>query len=77
MQGKLRFGLNRGSGRRYATHSLFLQVVSRLLVFVFRQLLIAIAIVLSNDGLNLCIRVALPEDGREKPSEHTHVSTEI
>lgn len=43
------------------THSLFLQVVSHLLVFVLRQLLVSIVIVLGKDGLNLCVCVALPE----------------
>lgn len=77
MQRKLCFCLNRGCGRRYATHSLFLQVVSHLLAFVFRQLLIAIVIVLGKDGLNLCVRVALPEQRREKQSENTHIPKEI
>lgn len=56
----------RAAGVVPLSHSLFLQVVSHLLVFVFRQLLVAIVVVLSKDGLNLCIRVALPEgkDGK-------------
>ena len=51
------------------THSLFLQVVSHLLVFVLRQLLVAIVIVLGKDGLNLCICVAL--SAPKKKSKHT------
>lgn len=54
------------SRRSSVTHSLLLQVVSHLLVFVFRQLLIAFLIVLSKDGLDLRIRVALPERKRAK-----------
>lgn len=42
---------------------------------MFRQLLVAIVIVLSKDGLNLCIRVALPEQ-REKQSGNTDISKE-
>lgn len=44
-----------------ATHPLSLQVVPHLLVFTFAQFLVAILIVFSEDGLNLCIRVAFPE----------------
>lgn len=55
------FCLNSGSS---VTNSLFLQVLSHLLVFVFCQLLIPILVILSKDSLNLCIRVALPERKR-------------
>lgn len=51
------------------THSLFLQVVSHLLVLMLRQLLIAIVIILGKDGLNLCICVAFPE--QRKKTTHT------
>lgn len=43
------------------THSLFLQVVSHLLVFMLCQLLITILIVFGKDGLNLCICVTLSD----------------
>lgn len=42
------------------THSLLLQVVPHLLVLVLRQLLVTVLIVLSEDGLDLCVRVAFP-----------------
>lgn len=70
------FYLNRGSWWSCATHSLFLQVVTHLLVFMFHQLLIAIVIVLSKDGLNLCIRVAFPEQRSLKQSGNAHISKE-
>lgn len=47
------------SGAAAVTHSLFLQVVSHLLVLVLRQLLVSVLIVLGKDGLDLSVRVAL------------------
>lgn len=44
------------------THSLFLQVISHLLVFMLCQLLITILIVFGKDGLNLCICVTLSDE---------------
>ncbi|TNN89464.1 hypothetical protein EYF80_000067 [Liparis tanakae] len=46
------------------------QVVSHLLVFMLRQLLVAIVIVLGKDCLDLCVRVALSEERKQsKPSQ--------
>lgn len=50
-----------------STHSLLLQVVPHLLVFVLSQLLVPTVVILGKDGLNLLIRVAL--------SKHTNNNT--
>ena len=57
--------------KKVFAHSLFLQVVSHLLMLMLRQLLVPVAIVLGEDCLDLCIRVPLSVRGEMK--EHTSV----
>lgn len=52
------------------TNSLLLQVVSHLLVVVFRQLLVTVVVVLGKDGLDLGIRVALPVPRQHRQQIH-------